>query len=371
MKSKARDCSGHVFNRREFGALAIGLAAGSFALPESAAAAPLHESQVRDSIGRTTKLGRVSQVTPLGMQAQTLLTVLFPEGLTSLAAGVREDAADYARAGLDRLLSLPETGAALSSCAKDLSVESLSVSMPDLVLDAGVPKDGLGQALDRVQRETGSPCMFLSLEFGELAPTLRKLGPVVGRGDRAEALALYSDESLRSTCGVVPAADTAPKVFYAPHEMGMKAGKSLLSQQVPAIEHVGAFAITSPYNASRREVDMELLQQEDPDLVIFDDVDVLESLWNREGEAWRLWKQLPAIRWGQFAVSPALMHSWLGSPVFLQTIGVQWLANLFEPGSFDLASTAREYYELFYGLEIDRAEASALLGSYDALGAWR
>ena len=76
------------------------------------------------------------------------------------------------------------------------------------------------------------------------------------------------------------------------------------------------------------------------------------------------WKGIRAIGEGRFAVAPALIHSILGSAIFVQSIGMLWIAHVVSPSRFkyNMAAEMARYYQLFYGLERDEDTMARLLG---------
>ena len=164
--------------------------------------------------------------------------------------------------------------------------------------------------------------------------------------------------------GEALAAGAAPRVFYAPREMGV-ALRGGVEAQLDAIRHVGAEPVTSPYDWESRTVDIGAVAAAEPDLVVFGDTALASSLLSKEGEGWFLWGAVPAVGHGAYISSPALMHSWLASPVLVQHLGVLWLGGVLwgESCGYAVDEEARAFYELFYGLDKEDADLRVLLGA--------
>ena len=330
-------------------------------------------SQFIDSLGRTVVVpAGATAVTPLGVQAQTLMEILCGENLVSLALSMDADAADYRAAGLGSLLDLPQKGertssatladmlsadaeelAAAGSSALDAAEEELNaaaaagaagdaadaqsfVLVPgtDLILDVGLARDGLAAELDALQEATGVPCVFLDISFGRLAQAFEMLGGLVSVSDpmRAATLAAYVRAVQEGT--VASPEDVADRgacsVFYAQRDKGLMV-RDGIEVQHDAIAHIGAVPYGAAYNYASRTVDVEMLSPETVDLVVFDDTRCLSQLLDGEGEIHESWGASEAVGQGRFAVAPALMHSWFGSPVMAQTIGLLWLSQIIGP----------------------------------------
>ena len=355
-------------SRRGLLGLAAAGAAGAVGLVRPGEALAAGSREFVDDLGRRVSLPRrVRDVVPAGVPAQTLMTTLCPEGLATLAVDVSRDAKDYADAGLSDVEALPDTGTLSSPAGGDLDAGVVAEVGPQVTLDAGCPKDGLAGRLDALQEESGSPAVFLDLSFGRLPGAYRALGALTGCEERAEALARHVERALGlAALSSGAAAGAAPRVFYAPREMGV-ALRGGVEAQLDAIRHVGAEPVTSPYDWESRTVDIGAVAAAEPDLVVFGDTALASSLLSKEGEGWFLWGAVPAVGHGAYISSPALMHSWLASPVLVQHLGVLWLGGVLwgESCGYAVDEEARAFYELFYGLDKEDAELRVLLGIGD------
>lgn len=246
-------------------------------------------------------------------------------------------------------------------------------SNPDLILDAGYARDGLAAELDALQQSTGIPCVFLDISFGRLAQAFEMLGSLVGAPDpmRAATLAAYVDAVQGQTLAFSEdvAARGTCSVFYAQRDKGLMV-RAGIEVQHDAIAHIGAVPYDAAYNYASRTVDVEMVSPETVDLVVFDDTRCLDQFLNGEGEIYESWCGSGAIEQGRFVVSPALMHSWFGSPILVQTIGLLWLTQVIWPEYYarDLVQEAETFYALFYNIHKSSAEWEELIGAYDPRG---
>jgi iron complex transport system substrate-binding protein len=318
-----------------------------------------------DDLGRNVRIpNTISSVTPTGIHAQTLLTELCPEKIASLALEISaDDADDYEDADMGELAELPETGTLLSTSDTDIDSEEVEYIAPTIMLDVGLPKEGLADALNALQLETNVPYVFIDISFGRLPQAYRTIGRLLGCEQRAETLATYV-EAVMSEVGTIAAdQENPPKVFYAQRECGLEVtgGSSL---QLDAISYAGASPVTEPYDYAAKTIRFDALVQSEVDWVLFDDTAMLEPLLNAEGRAWDVWSGVLASCGAAFAVSPALYHSWLGSLVYAQSIGLLWLCSVLWPPScgYDIEERAHEFYGLFYGLGLAEETAHELVG---------
>ena len=318
-----------------------------------------------DSLGRSVELGRpASFVVPLGIYAQTMMETLYPGALASLAKEVSGDAADFAEAGLADIVGLIETGTPGANFGKRVDSAQIAALAPDIVLQAGLPRAGVAEELERVQSETGVPCVFLDISFGKLQESYRMLGRLLGCEKRAEELAWYIEDTQSRAKAAMAGGVEELRVFYGPRVAGKKVTAGV-SVQVDVMSALGLAPVIRPYDFEGRTVDFGALAAEDPDFVILDDTSFPSSFFSCEGEVYELWKGIRAISEGRFAVAPALMHNILGSAVFAQSIGMLWMAYVTTPSRFkyDIASEMVEFYRLFYGLDRDGKYMTELVGA--------
>jgi iron complex transport system substrate-binding protein len=78
------------------------------------------------------------------------------------------------------------------------------------------------------------------------------------------------------------------------------------------------------------------------------------------------WQGVDAVRAGRVYLSPMAPFGWIDRPPSLnRIIGLRWLAGLFYPDRFrqDLRALAREFYSLFYHVDLTEADLDRLLES--------
>lgn len=354
-------------SRRAFLALAA-TGAGTALVPDNALASSLKRTcEIVDSLQRpvTIKGDGDKCVIPLGPNAQAFLELLCPSSLAALVVPLSEESPMCANVNTAELDSLPQTGnaqneAVFSSVLSD--APKTKRIKPSLILDIGAPKNTTEEELDSLEKETGIPCAFIDISFGKLPDAFRKASVLLGCVSRGEELASAVERSLELSANSLKSS-LPTSVFYAPRENGIKV-RSGISVQLEAIEHVGGQLITNAYDYDRKTVKFDILVQENPDVIIFDDIDIVSSLKESDDEVHEKWRVIPAIEWQRFVVSPSLIKSWFGSAVLVQSIGVLWLAKVLNPdySAYELTPEIRKLYSLFYGLEKTEEEINVLIG---------
>ena len=325
---------------------------------------------VEDSLGRRVWLdGPVTRVSPLGINAQTMITTLVPNCLATLALDVEGDSEAYKDANLGSIAELPESGALCTPSGEPVSELVLESAEPDLLIDAGIPRDGLAEELDALQHEVGIPCFFLDIGFGKLAAAYRTLGKLLYCESRSDDLAAFIEDANEMVCDVAMRAGKPCRALYASRRDGLSV-RSGVEVQIGAMRHIGIDPVVDAYDYEGKTIDIAAASEADLDLVVFGSSSCLESLLSREGALFDAWEYVPTVAQGRFVVCPTLMHSWFGSMVFAQSLGMLWLADVVWPDAceYDLVELTGEFYQLFYGLEKPARELISLIGEYDRDG---
>ncbi len=348
--------------RRAFLGIASGGVAGTLLLgntDKAYAESPGERRTIEDSLGRSVSVPcSISSVWPRGVYAQAILCQLYPQKMTAVHREIEEgDCRDYVDAGLGWVPSLSET-------VEEAATDGLA-DAPDVVIDVGMQKEGLRESLDAEETQMGVPHVFVDISFGNLPAAYRFLGNLLGCSARAEVLASYVESVYAETSSLCFEGGSSRKVFYAPRHRGLQVSSSI-SVQLDALHHIGVSPITSPYNFDERSIDLMKVMGEMPDLVVFDDLDAFDSLTEFSGEILDIWSAVPSVMDGRFACSPALLHSWFGSALLLQGIGLLWICSVICPDtcSYDIGQRAKEFYELFYDLRISDFREQPLVGQY-------
>ena len=77
------------------------------------------------------------------------------------------------------------------------------------------------------------------------------------------------------------------------------------------------------------------------------------------------WASVTAVKRGRIHLSPGLPFGWIDRPPSInRLIGLRWLAGVFYPDAarYDLRADTREFYQLFYHVDLDEPALDRLLG---------
>jgi len=314
-------------------------------------------SEVVDAAGRTVSVPqRIERVFAAGPPAAILLYTLAPDRLVGWNRRPPPQALAYLAHPYG---DLPEVGR-LTGRGGSANLEAVLGARPDLILDYGSISPTFNSLADRVQAQTGLPYVLLDGTFESIPGTYRRLGALLGIEARAERLARYAEDVLARAAHLRARGAAPPRVYYARGPDGLETGASG-SINVELLDCVGAANVAESVGGARNlvRVSPEQILAWDPDVII-----TLEPQFYRGVFDDPLWRGVRAVRRGQVFLAPRDPFGWFDRPPSVnRLIGIPWLAEvLYGRGSTDaLAEQAREFYRLFYHLELDDAALGRLL----------
>jgi iron complex transport system substrate-binding protein len=318
------------------------------------------ERMVTDSAGREVAVpDRIERVFAAGPPASILLYVLAPERMIGWPRAPHAEEMPYIA---HKYRDLPEVGW-LTGRGDTVNLEVLLQSEPDLILDFGSVRETYVSLAERVQQQTGIPYILIDGTFENTAAALRLLGEVLGVEERAERLAAYVEDSfaeIGSVLAEVPEAER-PRVYLARGPNGQETGL-VGSINTEIIERVGAVNVARDPTGVRRglvQVPIEQVVVWNPDTVITWNPAFYEMVWNNF-----YWQGIDAVQAGRVYLSPTAPFGWIDRPPSLnRMIGLKWLTGLFYPeqGPQDLPTVTRDFYKLFYHVDLDDQDLDRLL----------
>jgi iron complex transport system substrate-binding protein len=257
---------------------------------------------------------------------------------------------------------LPETGR-LTGRGDTVSLERLIAAKPDLVLDFGSVTPTYVSLADRVQSQTGIPYVLIDGRFESTAASLKLAGDVLGRAERAAALAAYAKASFAKVDDVLSRipANKRPRAYLARGPEGLETG-SRGSINTEIIERVGATNVAEGVAGSGNmaNVSLEQIIAWQPDVIVTLDRAFFTAVKSKPG-----WAQVRAVAANRVYLAPSLPWGWIDAPPSLnRLIGLRWLLSLFYPAEapIDLRTETRQFYRLFYGVDPTDDQLVQLLG---------
>ena len=259
---------------------------------------------VTDSAGRQVEIpADIQRVAPSGSTAQMILMPIAYDLLAGLSSSPSTAQMPYFP---EEVRYLPTFGQFYGSKA-NLNMESLIDARPQIIIDLGDAKDTIADDMDRIQKQTGIPTVFIEADLDDMAAAYRMLGDILNRAGMAEPLAQFIEKS------VAMAQENSAKI-----------------------------------PESQRLSDVILLSTGGP-------YDTLT-----QGE----WAGLTAVQNGRYYEIPGLPYDWMSSPPSVnRVLGIWWLGNLLYPElyDYDMVQVAQEYYRLFWHYDLTAEEAERML----------
>lgn len=324
---------------------------------------PLEGVQTRvvtDSAGRQVEIpADIRRVAPSGSTAQMILMPIAYDLLAGLSSSPSTAQMPYFP---EEVRYLPTFGQFYGSKA-NLNMESLIDARPQIIIDLGDKKDSIADDMDRIQKQTGIPTVFIEANLDDMAAAYRTLGDILNRSDMAESLAQFIEKTVsmaRENSAKIPE-NQRLSVLFGTGSTGL-ACNAAGSVQADVIDLVGAINAIIPQEVSNRgggtTVSLEEVYAVEPDVILLSTGGPYDTL--TQGE----WAGLRAVQSGKYYEIPGLPYDWMSSPPSVnRVLGIWWLGNLLYPElyDYDMVQVAREYYGLFWHYDLTEEEARQML----------
>ena len=313
---------------------------------------------VVDDAGRTVEIPeQIERVMAAGPPAAVLLYALAPDRMVGWVTAPNERARQFIA---EPYRDLPEHGR-LTGRGGTANIEAVLAMQPDVIIDVGTVDDTYASLADRVQEQTGIPYLLIAGRFADTAQTIRKAGEVLGEGETAERLAGYAEASLarlETAIAAVPQ-DERPRVYYGRGPDGLETGLAG-SINMEVLDAVGAVNVAASAGAGGlANVSVEQVLSWNPDVIL-----TLDPAFHRSVGANPLWAGIAAVETGRIYRAPTLPFGWFDTPPGVNRLmSAAWLAGILYPDhvDMDLRAETRDFYRLFYHVEVDDAQLDALL----------
>lgn len=315
---------------------------------------------ITDSAGRQVEIpAQIRRVAPSGSTAQMILLPIAYDLLAGLSSSPSTAQMPYFP---EEVRYLPTFGQFYGSKA-NLNMESLIDARPQIIIDLGDAKDTIADDMDRIQKQTGIPTVFIEADLDDMAAAYRMLGDILNRSDMAESLAQFIEKTVsmaRENSAKIPE-NQRLSVLFGTGSTGL-ACNAAGSVQADVIDLVGAVNAIIPQEVSNRgggtTVSLEEVYAVEPDVILLSTGGPYDTL--AQGE----WAGLQAVQSGKYYEIPGLPYDWMSSPPSVnRVLGIWWLGNLLYPElyDYDMVQVAREYYGLFWHYDLTEEEARQML----------
>jgi iron complex transport system substrate-binding protein len=319
---------------------------------------------VVDSAGRSVEVpDHIERVQAAGPPATVLLYMLAPE---KLIGWVRKPRAAELPFLNPVVRNLPEIGR-LTGRGDTANLEVVMRAKPDVIIDFGTIGPTYVSLADRVQAQTGIPYLLIDGRFSNTVAALKLVGNILGVDERAQQLAGKAEEILSEVARTVAslAPDQRPRVYLAREAAGLQTGnRGSINTEI--IEQAGGINVVEGGREGGGLVNVSLEQVIvwNPDTIITVDTNFYRSVATDAA-----WSGIAAVKGKRVYLSPSLPYGWIDEPPSVnRLLGLQWLVRLFYPQRFknDLQPVTRDFYRLFYQVDLSAAQLEQLLRDAEA-----
>lgn len=317
-----------------------------------------HARPFVDDAGRTVELpGGIERVMAAGPPAAVLLYVLAPEKMAGWVTAPSDEAKPFIAAPYR---DLPAHGR-LTGRGGTANIEAALAMRPDIIIDVGTVDATYASLADRVQEQTGIPYVLIEGRFADTAETLEKTGELLGEPERARELADYARaafERLDDALAAVPEGER-PRVYYGRGPDGLETGLAG-SINMEVLDAVGATNVAaSAGTGGLANVSVEQVLAWNPDVIL-----TLDPAFHESVRTNPLWAGISAVAEDRVYRAPTLPFGWFDTPPGINRImSAAWLASVLysDHVEIDLASETRDFYRLFYHVDLTDEQVDQLL----------
>ena len=305
-----------------------------------------------DSTGRTVTLPyEVTKIAISGPLSQVYILPLAGDMLVGVSNAFAEDAKAYLPAYIFELTEIGQ----LYGGKGEMDLEALLAADPDVVIDIGDVKSTIVEDMNSLTEQTGIPFVHIDATVATTPDAYRTLGELVGREEKAEELAVYCQNVLDMTAGLMARVDAdgaRRSLLYCLGDAGVNviAEGSFHAETINTMSANLADLPDVVSSGAGNEVDLEQILVWDPDVIIFAPDSIYDSVGNMAA-----WQSVGAIAEGNYYKTPYGPYGWLSSPPSVQRyLGLLWLGALLYPDyvEYDLQEEVTEYYKLFYDCDL-------------------
>ncbi len=285
----------------------------------------------------------IKRVFAAGPPAAVFLYVLVPEKLLGWPMNLTAENLAYIHPDQQ---PLPFVGR-LAGRGSTVSLETLLVLAPDVIVDVGNAGETHRSSAQRVTQQTGIATLQIEGLLAQTPQQLREAGSLLGASERAEQLALYSEKLLaRAACFAQKQAADPTKLYFARSVDGLETGLAG-SIHSEVMELLGCENVAQQAgHKGVGQVSLEQLLMWQPDYLLTQDPEFV-ALANTAAQ----WQTLNAVQAGQVHCAPKSPFGWLdGPPGVNRLLGVLWLMALLEErlAGQQLQDEVAEFFSLFY-----------------------
>lgn len=320
---------------------------------------------ITDHAGRQVTIpAHVGRVFGSGPTATNLIYTLAPELLIGWNITPTEQEKEYIPAeyrtmvGLGGWFGKNTTG----------NVEEIIKLAPDVVVSLGSVDEAAVSDAERIQGLLGVPVVLVDSTLAKTGEAYRFIGEMLGVQERAEKLAIYSDEVVRQAEENAAKLTEAERIsiYYA------EGGKGLHTDPEGS-DHTEVFSMVGAKNVADVElqqgygmspVSLEQVIAWNPQAIFVASDPAGETNVHEQITTGADWATIQAVKDGRVYEIPHGPFDWVDRPYSIgRILGIPWVGNLLYPElyDFDMQAKVKEFYELFYHFDLTDEQMQRLM----------
>lgn len=311
-----------------------------------------------DAAGRKIELpSTINRVMAAGPPASVLLYAIAPEKMVGWVRELSDADKEFIA---EPYRDLPVHGR-LTGRGNTANLEAVLALKPDIIIDAGTVDATYASLADRVREQTGIPYVLIDGSFEKSAETIRQVGELLGKQENAGMLADYAEKAISQLDAAITAipSDQRPRVYYGRGPDGLETGLAG-SINMEVLDAVGAMNVANAAGSGGlANVSLEQVLSWNPDVILTLDRNFQQNVLQDPA-----WSGISAVKNRKVYQAPTNPFGWFDTPPGInRLISVSWLANILYPDriSEDLSSEVRQFYKLFYHVDISDDQVKNLL----------
>ena len=298
---------------------------------------------VTDATGRVVHIpDHITRVLPAGPPAAVLMEAIAPDLMLGWTSPITKEARGLLATEAASLPQVPRlTG-------REDVTDKVRALKPDLIIDYGTISPRYADLARVTQQQTNIPTVLLDGSLTEVPNVVRTLGQALHREGRAETLARFFEAIL----AVSTPAGAHPRVVYArgPDGLTVAAPDTDVTE---VFTRLGYLVVAPAGQGTFRQATIEAIGALDPDVVIFSDPAMHETLEHSEA-----WRSLRVVQQGHAFVAPSLPFGWMEEPPSInRLLGLSWLSGR------DPATLASLFNATVYGHVLTSEKLAKVLAS--------
>ncbi|MCL1976106.1 MAG: ABC transporter substrate-binding protein [Firmicutes bacterium] len=251
----------------------------------------------------------------------------------------------------------------------NLNLEMIVAAAPDLLIAYGPLTDSFISAAQELQIQTEIPCIILDGSMLKIPQVYRFLGEIFAKEQRGEELAKYAEKALDFASAINVVEEKRRTVYYGNGVDNLEtAPQGSSNAELLELTQAINVAVIEGEITSRISVSAEQILGWNPEIILLNgepgqSISATEAV-NRF-LADKRYRDIRAVKSGTVYAIPKYPYSWFDRPNGPnRLIGIYWLANLLYPEEYyiDIKAKAREFYLMFYHINLSDEQLTELLG---------